>query len=800
MANKPSFNVEKFISDQYLHVIGKNIPALFKAVNSSLYDTQELMQAIVDQLFVTTASGRYLIKLGEGGGFVMPENSGLDMSSYKVLVPIMISDPKQVRITVESLVEAFYGKERTRPNITSPIAGPYNLQDRDSIIVETPSGRSEIAILANQVSDITNVSAQELASVLNNGQDIFDAEVVFNNTTKTSTIRIYSKIRGHGSYVKIIGGTLQNVLQFPYFIGTDSNTTWLLEKESDYTDVIKFTWDGLGTNPEIFKTQKGDFVTIRGLTDGAEEFSKLNGSYEVMDSGYDYFIVRNESFKELTSTLLSDHNISFSENKASTLFDLPEKATVSEVEGQTVTISVPAVPPLVRRYLKGSMHLQGWRHRVLDFTRTTLKIEITPDQQKPIGKNSFVHESDFHKYDFSQFYRTVMSDSSTSEPVYTVSTDGRTFPYTVAQPISNAISMNPGSDIATVKFAFPHGLQYGWGVTLSGFSGSSNIDASEINKEHIVYHVVNDNEIQIRLSKYDGEGFGPFDVYRQSDAQADGSDFYLQFANTGDLSASGLQVGDSITLEIGTGTDVNAYYGSRLRYKNFTVVSLNGSTARVVTGLGTGPEGVVITGVNGFKSSNFGSGSYYFDKTSETNKGVLDTLFATFIEETPSENLVGSFVYDPDGLQTDVTVSDMVVETREVLLRGETKRFIMVEDGDFPESGDLVIGYGTDKYEGPIRFYAYNRSGSETEIMIDPAYKFKNTHEVGTNIFHIHKRSPFEPTMFGDEYASFLTGTVNGRETMFKLVELLVAFGIFVEKNVELPELRYQDPSISPFE
>ena len=160
-------DVVKFIPKQYAKITGRNLPAIQQAVNEGLAVTEELIQGCIDQLFLATASGRFLVQLGEEQGFVMPSNSGLDIRSFRVLVPIMVSSPKQVRISIEELVQAFYLNERTRPSVLSTIAGPYSLEAGDDIIVEVETGTVQVSIISGQVSDLTNVSGQEIAAILN---------------------------------------------------------------------------------------------------------------------------------------------------------------------------------------------------------------------------------------------------------------------------------------------------------------------------------------------------------------------------------------------------------------------------------------------------------------------------------------------------------------------------------------------------------------------------------------------------------------------------------------------------------
>ena len=817
----PSADMKKFLPEQYLQVIGKNLPGLITAVNESVAKTETQVQAIIDQLFLTTASGRYLVQLGEEKGFVMPANSGLDIRSYRVLVPIMVSDPKQVRITIDQLVQAFYGSERTKPNVLSSVPGSYSLLDGDNLIIETESGESDVSVTLSQVSDLNDVSAGEVTAILNSSQSLYLATVVKNRTTGLDFIRITSKTPGAGAFVRIAGGTLQNVLKFPILAETvaQSGTTWTLTKTSTATDELKFTWDGTPPNPNVYKAKAGDIVTLRGFTDGVDNFSQLNGSYSLVDVGYDYFIIRNEGFASTSSSVAQpdDNSVVFTKNEQTDLFDNDEYALTTESGEQTITITVPAVPPLARRFLSGSAHLHGNVNAITDFTRTTLQIAVESDQEKPQGDNTLIITNGFMRADMTRkHFKSTQVTSSTTAPIYAITTgedDRDVFPFTVPSGLgTNPLAANLLKEEITVTFPFKHGMRKGWQMTLAGFIGSQNFTA--INGSHVVKDVIDEYTLTFRLFDangiplvYQGVAFGPCDVTRHSVPQSNGADFFMTFPSPAAALASGLQPGTAFRFNTSGGVNVSPFYSNLLRFRTMSVTEINGANIHFSAGAGTGPEGSIMTGVSGRRSeSAFGStaGTYFFDKTSQHNVArVMTDLYATFTGYTPSSNedYVGSFLYDPSGEKTSTTVSQYLAQLNTNVFKGAAQRALFVDEPTegFPETGEIIIDYGTDEQEGPIRFSAFIKNPGNYQVLIDPAYKFKFSHDIGSRVQFIHARQPYTPKIEGQDYPFYLTGTASARNTMFALVELLIASGFFVEANVLLPELRYSDPSIEPF-
>lgn len=818
-------NVRKFLPQEMLQVIGKNLPGIIQALNNSHEKTEQLVQACIDQLFLTTASGRYLVQLGEEQGFTMPANSGLDIRSYRVLVPIMVSDPKQVRISIDALVKAFYGSDRVRANVSSSVIGPYSLLSGDDLIIETEKGLVSIAILDGQVSNLLSVTAAEIAAVLNSSQNTILAEAIKDRVSGEDYLRLITTTTGAGGYIKIVGGTLQNVLKFQTIVDTSNGigTSWNITKDSIYTDITRITWNGAGTNPRLYLAKAGDVVTIRGLVDGGQPFSGLNGSYTLVDVGYDYFIIKNDVFDVVSSTYtqVDANSIVFTNSRKHILFDQAEYALTSETSANTITITVPAVPPLARRFLSGSAHLHGFERHVLDFTRNSLKIQLGLGEAKPTEVNNVLLKNQRQRYNFrKKFYKTIVADADPLQPTYTVDSgndEGAALPYT--SPIgfgTNPIYGRIGSDTYTLSFPFAHGLQYAWGFTLAGATGAGNVTAPYLNKEHQVFQLVNKDTVQIVLKdalgnpvKFSGIPFGVSDVYRHSAFQSDGGDFYLQFSSPSAALASGLSVGTVFRLSTATGVNADAYYGNALRYLDLAVTAINGNKISFSAGFGPGSTGLVISTIDGNRSGVFsGTPTYFLDKTTSTNiDRVFTDLRAIFVNYTKeiNENYVGSYLYDPTGEATNQTVSRFVVKLTDNIQRGDNIPAIFVDTTtvngeEFPQTGEIIVDYGTEKVEGPIRYFAVISNTSTNQILIDPAYKFKKSHGVNSNIQYIHENKPYTPTTDGTDFPFYITGTTESRNTLFELVELLIAAGIFIEKDIILPNLRYVDPALAPFE
>lgn len=809
---------------------GTFMHALSIAVDEQHTKIQQQIQACIDQFFLTTASGQYLVRLGEQEGFVMPANSGLDIRAYRVLVPLMVSSPKQVKQTFGQIIEAFYGADRTRPSLTATVAEPYNLSDGDNIRVLTEKGITDVAVLANQVADISNVTSAEIAARINSVQNQISADIISDRITGNKSLRLMSTTIGVMSFIRVVGGTLQNIMQFPEVISSaqGAGTNWVFTKEQVYTDVLKIQWDGTGTNPKLYLVKQGDILTVRGLS--GTILSELNGSYEILDSGYDYVVVRNSLFDQTSATYtqVTDDDFVFTSQRKITIYDNPEYGMATETDYATATVTVPAIPPLARRFLSGAAHLHGAELSVADFTRNSITITVPTGTDKPAGENLFVIKTDRMVYDFRKpYYKTTDVDLA-SPPNYIAQSYDPNYsalPFTDPSILpSDSLYMQVGTDDLVITFPFPHGMCVGWELNLSGCTGIANMTPTLLNQPFVVKEVVSSNQLICKMREkvntlsignpilFEGVNFGPFDAYRYATMLDDGSDFYLEFPSVAAVAASGLEANTIFKVDPASGIDVNDYYTKALKHRPLYVTSISGTRVNIVSGLGAGYPNVIVHTAMGFRSSFFGgaANAYHFDKTSAWNTAnVMQSLKACLLSYTQSSNpnYVGSFVYDPQGVSTLFTVSKYIVKLTDSILRGSNAGVIFVDTvtnvaggHSFPAFGKILIEYGTDNTEGPINYIAVisNETGN-SQIILDPSYRFTKSHGAGAQIQYIHATTPYVPGITGKDFPLYVTGTANARNTLFTLLQDLVAGGIFLQADVLLPQLRYQDPAIPPF-
>lgn len=167
-------------------------------------------------------------------------------------------------------------------------------------------------------------------------------------------------------------------------------------------------------------------------------------------------------------------------------------------------------------------------------------------------------------------------------------------------------------------------------------------------------------------------------------------------------------------------------------------------------------------------------------------------------DNTPSpEGQNGPYIYDTT---VGFTISDKAALTTESLDVNSDSILFVDNASDFPDStGHLIIGLGTSHQEGPVPYIS--RPSSAT-IRINPSYKFKKSHPIGTDIALISKLAPPSPNKDGTDLPFFLTDSVAGRIYAEKLIKEITATGIVVIIYVLYPNdvglgNYYKDPGLS---
>jgi len=144
---------------------------------------------------------------------------------------------------------------------------------------------------------------------------------------------------------------------------------------------------------------------------------------------------------------------------------------------------------------------------------------------------------------------------------------------------------------------------------------------------------------------------------------------------------------------------------------------------------------------------------------------------------------LGPYIWD---LSRGFLIGEEECTTTQVI-DASTELIINVDNSaDFPDDvGYFILGFGTAKEEGPVPYIGRPSSNS---LIVNPAYNFKFSHEIGTNISLVSQNFAYIPEADGSDYPFYITDVVSGRIYAQELIEFVKATGIRLEVTILYPE------------
>lgn len=142
----------------------------------------------------------------------------------------------------------------------------------------------------------------------------------------------------------------------------------------------------------------------------------------------------------------------------------------------------------------------------------------------------------------------------------------------------------------------------------------------------------------------------------------------------------------------------------------------------------------------------------------------------------------GPYSYDTTA---GYTIGEEFTTTKEKL-DVSSDAILSVNDASvFPDDvGYIMVGLGTSHQEGPI---PYISRPSDDTIRINPSYKFKKEHPIGTDVSLVSSLFSPSPNKNGTDIPFYLTDSVAGRTYAQNLIKEIVATGIIVVIYVLYP-------------
>lgn len=346
---------------QYLNptIKGKNTDTVLEALSSGSAHLIDNVEAINDQLYIVTAKERYLDARMADRDITRPDNVGLSDEVFRD-IGIEVSNRKQVRDLVHSILETMYGQENTRATSASNEFETYALEDGDTLIIRfDDEALTEITFTASQFTNINTATAQEVADAITKNIRKLGrrGSAIAKDDGAGGYVTLISETTGPSSTVEVLGGKAQNKLKFDQIRPTsgDVATQWTLTQVSG--GKIRATWTA-GPDPSLGKVSKNDYLNLYGTA-----FDELNrGTFQVtaaqgglVGNAYVEF-VNPSGIPEVT--LQGDvEGMLFFNSERKTLTSQKTFAAAYQTESRLLEVFMPATTRVVRRGREGAAHI-----------------------------------------------------------------------------------------------------------------------------------------------------------------------------------------------------------------------------------------------------------------------------------------------------------------------------------------------------------------------------------------------------------------------------------------------------------
>lgn len=375
----------QYISN-FLH--GKeNAEALLQALADEAEKLTELSVAVTNQLTISTASGIYLDKRLAEVGITRPADLGVDDLAFKKL-GIQLTATKQISEAIHAILETFYGEETVRASTRCTNPEPYFFEEGDDLILTLEDGNPfTITISSQDAENIQQATAKEVADLITRAIRARDlngyAQVYIDVDTGNRYVEIFGGARGPYSFVQILGGRMQNEMEFPTIRATDlplDDTVWEITRTEGQTH--RFRWVS-GSKPLLENVFINDYAMIYGNNfeavgiSGTFKVTNVSPPQAVPSLTAGWFEVTIENFSVLRTTppgtpplpntpfvfysftvaQTSYNDLKFFQPKKNTPYNKTRYALAWEPASGTLKIYIPATTKVVKRDLIGAAHI-----------------------------------------------------------------------------------------------------------------------------------------------------------------------------------------------------------------------------------------------------------------------------------------------------------------------------------------------------------------------------------------------------------------------------------------------------------
>ena len=799
-----------------------NWKALVAALGAADQDTADLVEQVKQQFFVKTASRPYLDRLAANNKISRPKLVGMDDASFKQYIPVLSYQPKQVKLIIDQLLDIFFFKESTTAFITSSLAEPFSFSDGWELLIQVDEYRTDrIVFNSTEFTDISAATANEVVAAINRQAIQCYATSYYDSITKNTFIRLFTNTVGSKGSLIVRGGHANSSLRFNGFItdaGNGTDTAWEVDKIGEE---VSFKYIN-GVDPNIAALQIGDIALI--------DLSGNRGSFEIKsvnltDSSFTFVNLFGTpgSFQNT-----SENDVKFLRPIKNAAYLNDRRAMAWETGSSTITVEMPTSPPVVKRFLRGSVHVNGVFSEMIDRISDT-SIKVKDAFQFP--------ESGLFILDEAQEVqsRTIINGVET----VTVNTMHSRSQYGATKyQYSNRTSLTSTGDIAInnntiVNVSSTVGLSIGDQVVHPAFPANARVIQFDSTSVTLSVNAVFDSigaDIKFLGNTLYGiyPNIPPLESINEQLIQS--ANRYNNIVEITTISEHGFKSNELVIVDGCAGISVTNIVGDLTNNSN--IVSNIADTSQLWDGyavIGTGiPDNAKIIAVNGNSitidrlatSSSSGvslsikqpiNGTYKIVDATVNSftyykygiDGVSSTVGTARVERIGFSNsgsrvqvlssnnstnsrIKGPYIWDKTA---SFVLSSNKANIDTQIRAGKSISLLNISDNTIdPAGGYIVFDYGLNTQEGPVR-YLYKPTANT--IALDPSYIFKYNHVANCTIIAINHKGPHQISELGSEYSAYITDPSEARFILQDLIRSVKSAGIFVDFLIRYPEQVY---------
>ncbi len=246
---------------------GKAWDALLAALATGDKVNQQNVELAFDQLFISSASDKYLTVKGHDNGVDRPAKIGLEEEDYRKLV-IKLKSLSQSQESLLSILEVFYGVDAVKAFDLSSAREPYALEDGDTLdVLIDETYPLTVTFNSEDFTDISAATAKEVCAVINREISRLSINAFatpwVNPRTFTPSISISPP-----TFTGQVGDTQQLIITATYDDGSTEDVTPDSIFSSD--DEAIATVDSEGLITAVFPGSATITVTFGGFTQTCE--------------------------------------------------------------------------------------------------------------------------------------------------------------------------------------------------------------------------------------------------------------------------------------------------------------------------------------------------------------------------------------------------------------------------------------------------------------------------------------------------------------------------------------------------